>query len=176
MTDNKRTFRFGLWPTVLAISVPLAVLFGTQAWSKQRGDISLRCAAPMFVSGQQEPKQVLLQLKVRGGKAELLYGIERDGRDLGALRLTGKLIDWEPASLSYHLSLDKGQLLMDFTQTQLPEHLRQAMLIGREPLMRGEALPVSFQLLERHGSRALLGIADSSALWSCEVKKQGPMG
>ncbi|MCH4294865.1 hypothetical protein MJ923_11175 [Shewanella sp. 3B26] len=174
MTNSPLWWRALLWG--VAVALPLLGLMLTQAMSHQRSDLRLRCESSMFVAGQSEPKRVQLDVRIQEGMAELVYGIERDNRELGAVRLSGQLTDWVPANLCYQLSLDKGQVLMDFTQSQLPDHLQQVLLMGREPLLRGESLSVNFKMLEQSGSRALLGFDDSNALWSCEVKKQGPMG
>ncbi len=174
MTNSPFWSRALLWG--VAVALPLLGLMLMQLMSHQRSDIELHCESSMFVAGQSDAKRVLLDVRIREGLAELVYGIERDGRELGAVRLSGQLVDWAPANLCYQLSIDRGQVLMDFTQTQLPAHLQQVLLLGREPLLRGQSLPVNFKMLEQSGTRALLGFDDSNALWSCEVKKQGPMG
>ncbi|WP_372872001.1 hypothetical protein [Shewanella sp.] len=118
-------------------------------------------------------KQLELEVNIRDGQVLLLYGMNHEGKTREQLQLKGALTHWEPASLTYHMALDQGQLLVDVTQAELSTHLQQVMLAGRAPLLRGEAIILSFQLLEKLADRALLGFPDSSALWNCDVKKSG---
>ncbi|MBT1443565.1 hypothetical protein KJI95_03390 [Shewanella sp. JM162201] len=175
MTDTVSWSGRSLWLAALVILLPLLALVGMQHWTEDRGDLELGCTAQLADGEGPLSENLALHLSIHDGNAELVYGVHRDGVELGAIRLWGTLSEWTPASLSYHLSLDKGQVLMDFTQPRLPDHLQQVVMLGRQPLVQGKPLPVSFRVLELEKHSALVVFDDSQALWSCEVKKWGPM-